>query len=167
MTEQTNTENQSEASFTIQRIYTKDVSFEAPKTPQVFQKEWKPEVNMELNSQAEALSDDVYEVCLRVTLTAKLDDEVAFLCEVKQAGIFTIGGLEGNQLAHCLQAYCPNILYPYARECVSSLIGRGSFPPVTLAPVNFDALFMSYLQQQAQEQNDNEGSESEAPVQHS
>src|SRR5699024_5811213 len=119
----------------------------------IFQQEWKPEVAMEINISAEQLNDAVYEVCLRVTLTSKLEEEVAFLCEVKQAGIFTVEGLEGNQLAHCLQAYCPTILFPYARECVASLINRGSFPPVNLAPINFEALFMEHLQQQVQQQH--------------
>ncbi|TAT59499.1 protein-export chaperone SecB, partial [Enterobacter cloacae] len=95
--------------------------------------------------------DDVYEVVLRVTVTASLGEETAFLCEVQQGGIFSIGGIEGNQMAHCLGAYCPNILFPYARECITSLVSRGTFPQLNLAPVNFDALFMNYLQQQAGE----------------
>lgn len=144
MSEQNNTE----MSFQIQRVYTKDVSFEAPNAPQVFQKEWQPEVKLDLDTASSQLADGVYEVVLRVTVTATMNDETAFLCEAQQAGIFSIGGIEGPQLAHCLGAYCPNILFPYARECITSLVSRGTFPQLNLAPVNFDALFMNYLQQQ-------------------
>lgn len=148
MSEQQNTE----MSFNIQRVYTKDISFEAPNAPAVFQQDWQPEVKMDLDTGSTKLADDVYEIVLRVTVTATLGEETAFLCEVQQAGIFTIGGLEGTQLAHCLGAYCPNVLFPYARECIANLVGRGTFPQLNLAPVNFDALFMSYLQQQEEQQ---------------
>lgn len=155
MTEQNNTEQNStqptETTFVIQRIYIKDVSFETPNVPQIFPKEWKPEVNIEMNSSSQLLSDNVYEVALRVTLTTKSNDEIAYICEVTQAGIFTILGFSGNQLQHCLGAYCPNILFPYAREAISSLVIKGTFQPVNLEPVNFDALFMNYLQQQQQQ----------------
>lgn len=108
MSEQNNTE----MTFQIQRIYTKDVSFEAPNAPHVFQKDWQPEVKLDLDTASTQLADDVYEVVLRVTVTASLGEETAFLCEVQQGGIFSIGGIEGNQMAHCLGAYCPNILFP-------------------------------------------------------
>lgn len=149
MSEQSNSEMQ----FQIQRIYTKDISFEAPNAPQVFQKEWEPDVKLDLDTASTQLADEVYEVVLRVTVTATVETETAFLCEVQQGGIFTVSGIDGNQLAHCLGAYCPNILFPYARECITSLVSRGTFPQLNLAPVNFDALFMNYLQQQ------NEGTE--------
>lgn len=141
-------QNNSEMTFQIQRVYTKDVSFEAPNAPQVFQKEWEPEVKLDLDTSSSQLADGIFEVVLRVTVTATVGEETAFLCEVQQAGIFTIAGIEGTQMAHCLGAYCPNILFPYARECVSGLVSRGTFPQLNLAPVNFDALFMSYLQEQ-------------------
>jgi preprotein translocase subunit SecB len=89
----------------------------------------------------------VFEVVLSLTVTAKNGDETAFLCEVQQAGIFAINGLTEQQLAHSLGAYCPNILFPYAREAVGSLVGRGTFPQLNLAPVNFDALFAQYVNQ--------------------
>ncbi|RWR03207.1 preprotein translocase subunit SecB [[Pantoea] beijingensis] len=143
-------QNSSEMSFQIQRIYTKDISFEAPNAPQVFQKEWEPEVKLDLDTASNQLADDVFEVVLRVTVTATVENDTAFLCEVQQAGIFSISGIEGNQMAHCLGAYCPNILFPYARECITSLVSRGTFPQLNLAPVNFDALFMNYLQQQGE-----------------
>ncbi|WP_436877726.1 protein-export chaperone SecB [Siccibacter turicensis] len=147
MSEQKSTE----MAFQIQRVYTKDISFEAPNAPQVFQKDWQPEVKLDLDTASNQLAEDVYEVMLRVTVTATVEGETAFLCEVQQAGIFTVGGIEGTQLAHCLGAYCPNILFPYARECITNLVSRGTFPQLNLAPVNFDALFMNYLQQQSGE----------------
>ncbi|AKJ43540.1 protein-export chaperone SecB [Pragia fontium] len=146
MSEQSN----SEMAFQIQRIYTKDVSFEAPGAPVIFQKEWEPEVKLDLDTASSQLADGVYEVVLRVTVTSMLGEDTAFLCEVQQAGIFNVTGLDESQMAHCLGAYCPNILFPYARECVTSLVSRGTFPQLNLAPVNFDALFMNYLQQQAE-----------------
>ena len=145
MSEQNNTE----MTFQIQRIYTKDVSFEAPNAPHVFQKDWQPEVKLDLDTASTQLADDVYEVVLRVTVTASLGEETAFLCEVQQGGIFSIGGIEGNQMAHCLGAYCPNILFPYARETISSTITRAGFPPVLLAPNNFEALYQQQQQQNA------------------
>ncbi|MBT0723672.1 protein-export chaperone SecB [Rosenbergiella sp. S61] len=141
-------QNPSEMTFQIQRVYTKDISFEAPNAPQIFQKEWVPDVKLDLDTASTQLSEGIYEVVLRVTVTATVDEETAFLCEVQQGGIFTIAGIEGSQMAHCLGAYCPNILFPYARECISALVSRGTFPQLNLAPVNFDALFMNYLQQQ-------------------
>ncbi len=141
-------QNNSEMTFQIQRVYTKDISFEAPNAPQVFQKEWEPEVKLDLDTASSQLADGIFEVVLRVTVTATVGEDTAFLCEVQQAGIFTISGIEGTQLAHCLGAYCPNILFPYARECISGLVSRGTFPQLNLAPVNFDALFMNYLQEQ-------------------
>ena len=150
MAEATNNEVK-QPEFHIQRVYIKDVSFEAPNTPAIFQKEWQPEVKLDMDTKTVALAEGIYEVCLTLTVTCSLGDEVAFLCEVKQAGIFTAANLDAPQLAHCLGSYCPNILFPYARECITSLVSRGTFPQLNLAPVNFDALFMNYLQQQAGE----------------
>ncbi|MCW3172253.1 protein-export chaperone SecB [Shewanella subflava] len=133
--------------FNIQRVYTKDLSFETPNSPAVFQKEWNPEVKLDLDTRSAKLSDDTYEVVLSLTVTAKNGDQTAFLCEVQQAGIFSIVGLTEPQLAHSLGAYCPNVLFPYARETVSGLVARGTFPQLNLAPVNFDALFAQYVQQ--------------------
>ncbi len=140
-------ENSTEISFQIQRIYTKDISFEAPNTPQAFQQEWQPEMKLDLDIASNQLSKDTYEVVLRVTVEVSIRKEITVLCEVQQAGIFVIVGIEGAQLTHCLGAYCPNILFPYARECITSLMSRGTFPQINLLPVDFDALFMNYLQQ--------------------
>lgn len=140
--------------FNIQRIFTKDVSFETPNSPAVFQKEWTPEVKLDLDTRSNKLADEVFEVILSLTVTAKNGEETAFLCEVQQAGIFSIAGLTEPQLAHSLGAYCPNILFPYARELVSNLVNRGTFPQLNLAPVNFDALFAQYVQQRQGEAQD-------------
>lgn len=144
--------------FAIQRIYLKDVSFETPNSPAVFAAQWQPEVNVELNSGGTRLAEDVFEVVLTLTVTCKAGDKTAYLVEVQQAGIFTIAGFDENTLAGMLGSYCPNILFPYAREVVSSLVSKGSFPQLLLAPINFDAL---YAQHVARQQNE---AGKEAPV---
>lgn len=142
--------------FAIQRIYTKDISFEAPNAPEIFKKEWKPEVKLDLDTRSNKLEDGVYEVILSLTVTTKVGEETAFLCEVQQAGIFSAKDDESvpeGQLAHMLGSFCPNILFPYARETIASLVNRATFPQLNLAPVNFDALFAQYVQQrQTQEE---------------
>ena len=142
-------EQQESAQFHIQRIYTKDISFETPNSPEIFKKEWKPEVKLDLDTRNSKLEDNVFEVVLSLTVTASLGEETAFLCEVQQAGIFAIAELEEGQMAHMLGAFCPNVLFPYARETVANLVNRGSFPQLNLAPVNVDALFGQYVQQRA------------------
>lgn len=137
-----------EMTFQIQRIYTKDISFEAPNAPHIFRSDWEPEIKLDMDTNTNYLTDNVYEIVLRLTVTVTIKEETAFLCEVQQAGIFEIQGLDDSQKAHCIGAYCPNILFPYARECVSNLVNRGTFPQLNLAPVNFDALFMNHLEQQ-------------------
>lgn len=138
-----------EPQFAIQRIYMKDVSFETPNSPAIFQVEWKPDVQLDLDTKSTKLADDTYEVVLSLTVTVKVEEQTAFLAEVQQAGIFTIGNMPEPQLAHAIGAFCPNTLFPYARESIASLVNRGSFPQLNLAPVNFDALFASYMQQRA------------------
>ena len=145
--------------FAIQRIYVKDISFEAPNAPAIFRKEWKPEVQLDLDTRSEKLEDNVYQVVLSLTVTTKVEGEVAFLCEVQQAGIFSIGQLEDAQMAHMLASFCPNMLFPYAREAVSNLVNRGTFPQLNLAPVNFDALFAQYVQKRQAEAQAQQGVE--------
>ncbi|MBT1064235.1 protein-export chaperone SecB [Bowmanella sp. Y26] len=137
--------------FAIQRIYTKDISFESPNSPAVFQQEWKPEVKMDLDTRSTKLDDNSYEVVLSVTVTANAGDQTAFLVEVQQAGIFTIADMSDQQKAHILGSFCPNTLFPYARECISNLVNRGTFPQLNLAPVNFDAIFAAYMQKRIEE----------------
>ena len=143
---------QQQVQFAIQRIYAKDISFETPSSPAIFRKEWKPDLKLDLNVKHEKIEDGVYEVVLTLTATNKVEDDVAFLCEVHQAGIFSIGEeVQEGQLAHMLGSFCPNILFPYARECVASLVNRATFPQLNLAPVNFDAIFARHMQQQAEQ----------------
>ncbi|MFC6671170.1 protein-export chaperone SecB [Marinobacterium aestuariivivens] len=142
--------------FSVQRIYLKDASLEAPGTPTVFTKQWKPEINLDLNTRTKTLGESHYEVVLTLTVTAKVEEETAFLIEVQQAGIFQIAGLGEAELNHTLGAFCPNILFPYARESVDSLATKGSFPALMLAPVNFEALYAQRMQQQAAQQAEGE-----------
>lgn len=136
MSEQTGTQ------FVLQRIYIKDLSFESPRAPDAFRQQWKPQVNLELNSGHKSLGDDNHEVILTLTVTAKTEaDETIYLAEVQQAGVFLIKGLEGENLSQTLGAFCPNVLFPYARETLDSIVIKGSFPPLMLAPVNFDAIY--------------------------
>ncbi len=134
--------------FTIQRIYVKDVSFEAPHAPEIFREEWKPEVNVDLQTKTNRLEESIYEVVLHLTVTVKMGEKVAFLIEVHQAGIFTLSKFPAEQLSHALGSMCPNILYPYARETISDIVVRGGFPQLLLAPVNFDALYLQHLEHQ-------------------
>ena len=139
-----------DAKFALQRIYIKDSSFESPKSPDCFRGQWKPKVNMELNSSNNVIDDGLYEVVLQLTITAKGEDgEVVYLTEVQQGGIFHIKGLSDEALTQTLGAFCPSVLFPYAREAVDSLVIKGSFPALMLAPVNFDAIFDHAKNQQS------------------
>ena len=132
--------------FSLQRIYVKDLSFEAPKSPEIFRQEWTPSVGLDLNTRQKALEGDFHEVVLTLSVTVKNGEEVAFIAEVQQAGIFLIKGLDAASMSHTLGAFCPNILFPYAREALDSLVTRGSFPALMLSPVNFDALYAQEMQ---------------------
>ncbi|MDR2878119.1 MAG: protein-export chaperone SecB [Chromatiales bacterium] len=139
--------------FAIRRIYTKDVSFESPNAPAIFGEEkWNPEVSMSLHNQVAALGGDIYEVVIAITITAKLGERNAYLVEVQQAGEFQAVGFPEDELRELLGVYCPGILYPYLREAISNLVAKGGFPPLMLAPVNFEALYQQHQQQQAQQQ---------------
>ena len=149
--EQINAAAEEQQQFAIQRIYVKDISFEAPNSPAIFRKDWQPEIKLDLDTSSERLEENTFEVVLSLTVTATIGQETAFLCEVKQAGIFTVPAMNDAQMAHMLAAFCPNILFPYARETVSNMVNRGTFPQLNLAPVNFDALFAQYVQQRQAE----------------
>lgn len=142
------TEN-TEAHFSIEKIYLKDVSFEAPNSPAVFTEEkWEPEVNVQLNSSHHMIAQDVYEVILNITITAKQKEKTAFLVELKQAGIFTISGFPQENLSGMLGAFCPEALFPFAREAVADFINKGGFQPLLLAPINFNALYAQQMEHQ-------------------
>ncbi len=135
--------------FQLQKLYVKDVSFEIPGAPEVFNEEYKPEIKLDMNSRSKAIAENNYEVLLTISLTATQNEKTIFLVEVQQAGIFTIAGVpEEIQMRHALTAYCPNILFPYVRETISGLVTKGGFPPLLLAPVNFDQLFNAQLKQE-------------------
>ena len=139
--------------FAIQKIYLKDVSFESPNAPQSFMSEdWQPQVNIQLNTGNQRLSDGVYEVVLDITVTATQNEKTAFLVELKQAGIFSIINFPDDALAGMLGAYCPETLFPYAREAVSELVVKGGFPLLALAPVNFNAMFQNSQKQRQEAQ---------------
>lgn len=138
--------------FHLQRIYVKDLSFESPKSPAVFQGEWNPHVSLDLNTRNTQLQDGIHEVVLSLSATVTNgEEEVIFIAEVQQAGIFAITGLDEDSMRHTLGAFCPNILFPYAREAIDNLVMRGSFPALMLAPVNFDALYAQSEQRRAAE----------------
>jgi preprotein translocase subunit SecB len=133
----------------IRKIYLKDVSLETPNSPGLF-KENKLELTSEvrLETRATSLSQDLFEVLLTVTVSSKLGEYTAYLAEIQQAGIFSIRGFEDSQIGHMLHAFCPNVLFPFAREEIASLIGKSGFPHLLLNPVNFDGLYMQQLRQQ-------------------
>ena len=138
--------------FVTQRIYTKDMSFESPMTPNVFRREWKPAVNVDLNNKSSRVDDQGnHEVVLTLTITATLEEQTAFLVEVQQAGIFFVSGLEEDAMRQLLATVAPTILFPYAREAIDNLVVKGGFPALMIAPVNFDALYRQAVAQQAAE----------------
>lgn len=140
-------ENQNPSDFIIEKIYTKDLSFEAPNAPAIFQEDWQPDLQLDLNMSSNAIAKDTYEVVLKVTVTVKSGEKNAFLVETDQAGIFTITGFPEEQMGPLLGSVCPNILFPYAREVISDVVTRGGFPQLVLAPINFDALYAQQMEE--------------------
>jgi preprotein translocase subunit SecB len=135
--------------FSIQKIYVKDVSFESPTSPEAFGfKKWEPKIELNINNAHTRLNEQMYEAVLTVTATVKQEDKTAFLIEVQQAGIFAITGFSDQDLGYLIGSQCMNILLPYAREAVSEMTTRGGFPPLILAPVNFDALYQQHVKEQ-------------------
>ncbi|MCL4121076.1 UNVERIFIED_CONTAM: hypothetical protein GTU68_028991 [Idotea baltica] len=134
-------EQKSAPKFSVQRIYLKDLSFETPMGTAVFQKQVKPEINQDISLSTTKLGEGNYEVELTLTVTVKDDEDTIYLIEVHQAGIFTVEGVEGTQLAQLLNTICPSTLFPYVREAVDSVVIKGSFPALMIPPVNFEALF--------------------------
>ena len=141
----------SQPEFIIQRIYVKDLSLEAPHSPQAFQEEWQPELNLQFTMNTRDVGENNHEVVLQITITAKSKEKTLFLVEVKQAGLFTLKGFTEQQNHQVMSITCPTILFPYAREAVSDLVGRAGFPPLYLTPVNFEALYAQQLQEQKNE----------------
>lgn len=141
------TEEQQQAQFQLQKLYVKDVSFELPNAPQIFQEDGQVEIKLNLSQKVENLAEGVHEVVLTVTVTASLDEKTAYLAEVQQAGIFAIIGL-GEQARHAaLNTLCPHTLFPYARRTITDLVADGGFPPLVLQPINFDQIYAQRMRE--------------------
>jgi len=143
--------------FSIHKIYVKDISFETPHSPSIFSTEWTPDADVNLRTRVTQLDAGRYEITLSITATVEVGEHTAFLAEVQQAGIFGIVGLTSDELESVTGAYCPAILYPYAREVVSDLVMRGGFPPFVLSPVDFDTLFEHQRAQRTAGAGDTDG----------
>jgi preprotein translocase subunit SecB len=133
--------------FGIEKLYIKDASLEVPNAPQVYTDRTAPQVSVELGNAAQKIDEGVFEVSIKVTVTAKIGEKVAFLVEVTQAGVFAIRNVPEENLEMIAAVTCPNILFPYAREAVSDMVTRAGFAPVLLNPINFEALYMQQKQQ--------------------
>ena len=142
------------AQFQIQKLYIKDVSFELPNAPQIFQDSGQADVKMTLSQRVDELGDNVHEVVLTVTVTATVGDKTAYLVEVAQGGIFLIAGFNDQTKHAVINTLCPSTLFPYARHTISSMVTDGGFPPLTLQPVNFDQLYAQRMQQLMNEQKE-------------
>ena len=145
------------ATFTVEKLYVKDVSFEAPNAPQVFNEQGQPDLQMKLNQKVQRLGENAFEVSLGITLTCTINNRTAYLAEVEQAGVFGLGGFDEQILDAMLGTQCPNILYPYATAAIGQLIVNGGFPPFPMQPINFDALYGESLRQRAAQLQGGEG----------
>ena len=142
-----------EKHISINKVYLKDFSFESPQAPAVFRSgDWKPQTNLNLRSSHNEVEGNIHEVVLTITVDAKDDDKTLFLVEIQQAGLFDIAGYDGEELGAIVGSFCPNILFPYARESIAGIIQKGGFPEFVLQPINFDALYMQSRQQAAQQE---------------
>ena len=135
----------------LQNIYIKDASFEAPNGPNIPATDWAPQFGMNMNTSGSTVAENLHEVVLTITLEAKIADKVAYLVEIKQAGVFLIRGYTVEDTRRIIGSFCPGVLFPYVRQAVSDLILRGGFPPFLLPPVNFDALFQQSLDEAAKQ----------------
>ncbi len=136
--------------FSIDKVYVKDLSLENPGAPRSFMLQEQPQIEIGLRTRGEQVDPDVYECVLTVTVTARTGDKTLFLVEAAQAGVFTVKGIPQDQLQPILAIHCPTVLFPYVRETLADAVGRAGFPPVHLAPINFEALYQQQLAQQAQ-----------------
>jgi preprotein translocase subunit SecB len=150
--------------FSIEKIYLKDLSLEVPGAPQIFSERESPRIDVNIHNAATALSEGVYEVVLTATITAKHGERTAFLVEVKQGGVFQIRNIAAQDMDPVLAIACPNILFPYVRETVSSVISRAGFPPFLLNHLSFEALYQQHLQQRQQQQQQAEQQSPDTPA---
>ena len=153
MADENENQDENEKRISINKVYLKDFSFESPQAPAVFSgSDWKPQTNLNLRSAHNDIEEGLHEVVLTLTVDAKDGDTTLFLVEIQQAGIFEIAGYEQEELSAIVGSFCPNILFPYAREAIASIIQKGGFPEFVLQPINFDALYMQSRQQAAQQE---------------
>lgn len=151
MSEQQEVQQSEQPVFSIEKVYIKDQSLEVPHAPQIFLEQENPEIDMRISTESQQIEEGYYECSVTVTVTAKLaDSRVVFLNEVTQAGIFRLSGIPAEDVQLLMGVACPNILFPYAREAVSSTVTRAGFPPVLLAPINFEAMYNQAQEQAAQ-----------------
>lgn len=143
--------------FAIRRIYIKDISFESPRAPFSFRGEWKPEIDIQIHNTNRPLEKDLYESSLKISLTGKLEDKTIFIIEVLQAGIFNIVNMNDKEKGEVLEIACPTTLFPYAREHIDNLLTRANFPPLMLAPINFEAIYRKRQQAAARKEGDSKG----------
>jgi preprotein translocase subunit SecB len=136
-----------EKQFAIQKLFVKDLSFESPNAPLIFTEKWEPTVDVNLNSNAKKVPQDLFEVAITVTITVKNGDKTSYLVEATQVGIFGVKGFSDEEIGPLLGSFCPSVLFPYLREVVSEIVTKGGFPPMLLNPVNFDALYAQHVQQ--------------------
>jgi preprotein translocase subunit SecB len=136
---------QQPATFQIEKVYVKDVSLEIPHAPKVFLEQLQPQLEVQINTGADNFAEGYYEVTVTATVTARVGERTLFLAEAQQAGIFQVRGVPQSDLGPLLGIACPTVIYPYLRETIQDMVSRGGFPPVILAPLSFEAL---YLQQQ-------------------
>ena len=143
---------QQPATFQIEKVYVKDVSLEIPNAPNVFLEQTQPQLEVRIDTAAQAFADGYYEVTVSATVTARAGERTIFLVEAAQAGIFAIRNVPAQELDPLLGIACPNVIFPYLRETISDLVVRGGFPPVLLAPLSFETLYLQRMQAQQQEQ---------------
>ena len=136
--------------LSLQKIYIKDASFEVPGAPHIFQEQGQPQIQLNLAQQVGTLADSVYEVVLTITVTCKVAEKTAYLAEVQQAGVFGLAGFDSSNRDAVLATYCPNVLFPYARQAVSDMIQNGGFPPFLMQPINFEQLYAEQMRRRAE-----------------
>lgn len=150
--------------FSVEKLYTKDLSFEAPNAPLVFNEQGQPDLQMKLNQKVNRLAETAFEVSLGITITCTLNGKTAYLAEVEQSGVFGLAGFDEQTLDAMLGIQCPNILYPYASAAISQLIQSGGFPPFPMQPLNFEALYAEGLRQRMAQQADPAGLANSEPA---
>lgn len=150
-------EQQQPATFQIEKVYVKDVSLEIPNAPQVFLEQAQPQLEVRIDTAADGFADGYYEVTVSATVTARSGERTIFLVEAAQAGIFAVRNVPAQELDPLLGIACPTVIFPYLRETISDLVVRGGFPPVLLAPLSFESLYMQRLQAQQQQGSNPQG----------